>query len=174
MSAPSLLLEPTRPRDLAFVLAAERHPENAPFVGAWSQQRHLAAIESPDEAHFVLIPNRLDVAGPVGYTILQDLTSPHGALQIRRLVVTEKGQGYGRAALLQLQHFAFVTCQAHRLWLDVKTHNHRAQQLYRQVGFQPEGCLRECFKAETGYESLYLMSMLVQEYWAAQAAPPEA
>lgn len=164
-----MLLEPTRPADLAFVLAAERHPENALFIGTWSRQRHLAAIESTDEAHFVLIPSSASTAAPVGYLILQGLTSPDGALELRRIVVTEKGQGYGRAALLQLLHFAFVTCQAHRLQLDVKTHNQRAQRLYQQVGFQPEGCLRECVKTETGYESLYLMSMLAQEYWAAQA-----
>ncbi|HEY9734721.1 MAG TPA: GNAT family protein [Trichocoleus sp.] len=163
---PALSLKPTQPQDLAFVLAAENHLDNRPYIHPWSQERHLEAIHSEDEAHFLLVAeDTTQDARPVGYLILQGLTSPHRSLEMRRLVVTEKGQGYGRTALRLIQAFAFETRQAHRLWLDVKVHNQRAKRLYEQAGFVLEGCLRECLKTEQGYESLYLMSQLRSEYF---------
>ena len=52
----------------------------------------------------------------------------------------------------------------HRLWLDVKVQNQRAQAIYKAAGFVVEGTLRECLKSEYGYESLMIMSILQQEY----------
>ena len=53
---------------------------------------------------------------------------------------------------------------AHRLWLDVKTFNAAALNLYASEGFVEEGTLRECEHGPEGYESLVLMSLLVHEY----------
>lgn len=157
-----IICRPTAIADLAFVLAAENDPENAPFVGQWSQERHQQAIADANEAHLIIAHS--DDGRPLGYCILQGITDPHGVIQIRRLVITEKGKGYGRIVLAQIQDLAFQTYGAHRLWLDVKTNNPRAQHLYTQSGFTYEGCLRECLKTNQGYLSLKLMSMLRQEY----------
>jgi hypothetical protein len=46
--------------------------------------------------------------------------------------------------------------------------------VYQSEGFVTEGVLRECIKAEAGFESLVVMSMLRAEYYAAQqGAAPE-
>lgn len=153
---------PTTVADLAFVLAAENHPDNAPFVGQWSREQHQQAIADVNEAHLTII--HTDDGRSLGYCILQGIADPHGVIQIRRLVITEKGKGYGRIVLAQIQHLAFQTYGAHRLWLDVKTNNPRAQHLYTQAGFTYEGCLRECLKTHQGYLSLNLMSVLRHEY----------
>jgi RimJ/RimL family protein N-acetyltransferase len=59
---------------------------------------------------------------------------------------------------------AFRDLSAHRFWLDVKTLNERAYQLYRSEGFVEEGRLRESVRAGDGYDSLIVMSMLDREY----------
>ena len=96
--------------------------------------------------------------------LLLGLTSPHGSLEFRRVVVTAKGRGLGRAAVRAVKHFAFVEQKAHRLWLDVKAFNARARHLYTSEGFVEEGVLRECLRSDSGFDSLVVLSMLAPEY----------
>lgn len=153
-------LRPTQLADLNYVLAAENAPENAVYIRQWSRDRHAAVIAAQDYAHFILEAN----GQPVGYAILQDLTNPDQSVMLRRLVVTEKGKGYGKQALQLILHQVFDTYNAHRLWLDVKLDNDRAKALYAKVGFVYEGCLRESLKTPTGFESMEIMSILQPEY----------
>lgn len=83
-------------------------------------------------------------------------------------MVTEKGKGYGKEALRLVKQLAFEELGAHRLWLDVKKQNVRARHVYESEGFVVEGVLRECLKAEAGFESLVVMSMLRDEYIGAR------
>lgn len=189
-----LSYRPTEAADLAFVLATEQHPDNAPFIGQWSQKRHEAAIASPDEAHFIVealeateLPQpSARPPHPVGYLIFLGLTSPHGTVNLKRIVCTHKGRGYGRQMLQWSQAYAFETLGCHRLWLDVLVSNHRARALYESAGFIAEGILRECWKRpsasgsasastsarasgsectyESTYESMVLMSRLRPEW----------
>jgi hypothetical protein len=69
-----------------------------------------------------------------------------------------------RAALRMAKKVAFDDLGAHRLWLDVKTHNVQARALYDSEGFIVEGLLRESVRVEGGFESLVVMSMLQHEF----------
>jgi RimJ/RimL family protein N-acetyltransferase len=158
-AAVEVATRPTTGDDLAFVMAAERAPDNAPFVLQWPRERHLEAMTDPSYAHWIV-----ESAGrPAGYLILMDLFNPHGSLQLRRLVVTEKGRGIGRAALRLCKAAAFERFGAHRLWLDVMEHNARARALYESEGFVREGTLRECLRLGERFVSLHLMSILSRE-----------
>ncbi len=159
---PVVVLRITMLADLDFVLAAESAPENNRFVTQWSEQQHRAAIGSPDYAHRIIEDASTGLI--VGYTILLGLTGKHRSIEFRRLVITHKGSGYGRAAVRAIKRLAFAELGAHRLWLDVKEFNQRAQKLYLSEGFTIEGLLRECHLGPDGFESLYLMSILESEY----------
>ena len=100
----------------------------------------------------------------VGYIILAGLENVNKSVEFRRIVVTEKNQGYEKCALRLVKKLAFEELKTHRLWLDVKEKNVRARHVYEAEGFQAEGVLRECLKIENGYESLVVMSMLRDEY----------
>jgi RimJ/RimL family protein N-acetyltransferase len=152
---------PTALSDLSFVIDAESAPENQPFIGQWSHEKHAAALKDPDVAHFIV-----EAQGqPVGYVILTGCTNADRSVCFMRLVITEKGKGYGRAALRLACAYAFETLGAHRFWLDVKTFNTRAQALYESEGFVFEGILRECLRSDDGeYQSLAVFSILSCEY----------
>ncbi|NJR38659.1 MAG: GNAT family N-acetyltransferase [Leptolyngbyaceae cyanobacterium CSU_1_4] len=152
-------LRPTTFADLNFVLTAENHPDNRDFVSQWTRQQHEEAIADPNTLHFII-----EAEGAVGYTILYGLTDPHQSLCIQRLVITQKGKGYGKATLRLLQQLAFETWNIHRLWLDVKDYNHRAWHVYESVGFQLEGILRDCVRKGDRFESFAIFSMLKPEY----------
>jgi RimJ/RimL family protein N-acetyltransferase len=152
-------VRPSTPEDLAFVLAAEHAPDNAPFILQWPRQKHLDAMSDPSYAHWII-----EQAGrPAGYLILMDLWSPHESVQWRRLVVVDKGRGIGRAAVRLVKQAAFERFGAHRLWLDVMEHNQRAQALYQSEGFVREGTLRECVRVGDRFVSLHIMSILARE-----------
>ncbi len=154
-------LRHTRESDLDFVLAAEQDEENRPFVKVWTREQHLAALASEDISHLI-IESAGD--GSVGYVILAGLSDANRSVEVRRVVVTVKGRGYGKGALRLINDLVFVKLEAHRLWLDVKEHNARARHVYESEGFVTEGVLRECLKTETGFESLVVMSILRNEY----------
>lgn len=152
-------LRPTRLEELDFVLAAEAHPENAPFIRAWSRDRHAAALGHPDLRHLIVESGE---GRPAGFVIVAGIQNPDRSVEFMRVVVTDKGRGMGRAVVREVKRLAFEDWGAHRLWLDVKTDNARARALYRSEGFEEEGILRECLRTGAGYESLVVMSLLAR------------
>jgi diamine N-acetyltransferase len=153
--------------DLDFVLAAESHPDNRDFISQWTRHAHEEAIASANMGHFIVEAN----GEGAGYAIVQDLQDPNQCIGITRLVITQKGNGYGKAVLRLLQKSAFEDWNAHRLWLDVKDYNQRARHVYESVGFRFEGILRECVKRGDRFESYAILSILKDEY-KADSSPP--
>jgi len=168
MSAPasSLRLRPTMLSDLDFVISVEQDPANLPFITPWDRTQHEGAIRFPDFRHFIV------EAGSgypsAGFVILQGCRNPHRSIELKRIVLQAElhGRGHGRVAIRLLAQMAFRDLGAHRLWLDVKGRNVRAQALYRSEGFVEEGRLRESVRTGDGYDSLVVMSMLEAEYRA--------
>src|SRR5687768_5454279 len=103
--------------DLDFVLSAEQSSENRAFVTVWTREQHLDALATEDLSHLI-IENSAE-GSRVGYIILAGLADAHQSIEFRRIVVTEKGKGYGKEALRVVKRLAFEDLKAHRLWLDV-------------------------------------------------------
>jgi diamine N-acetyltransferase len=155
-------LRPTMQSDLEFVLSLERDPDNLPYITPWERIQHEAAIRFPDFRHFIIEAGPDLDAG--GFLILIGCRNPHQSIELKRMVVKDKHQGFGRAALRVVKKIAFDDLGAHRFWLDIKKRNTRAKGLYASEGFTFEGELREAVKVPDGYDSLVVMSMLEAEY----------
>ncbi len=156
-----LRVRPTSESDIDYVLEAERNEENRPYVGQWTQEAHVAAIGNGDMAHLIL---EAPGGRRVGYAILVGIAAADGKLQLQRIVVTEKGEGYGRQALQLLKRMAFSEFGAHRFWLRVRARNQRARRLYLSEGFVEEGTSRDSILVDGRYESIITLSILRQEY----------
>ena len=157
-----IIIRKTTPKDVPYILKQERDPSNMPFIGQWSGEQHLAAIDNDDCGHW-MVEARSD-ARPVGFVILRGLINPHRNIEFMRIAISEKAQGFGRATLQVVKHIVFDQLEAHRLWLDVQSHNTRARALYESEGFVVEGTLRECLKHGETYHSLIVLSLLEQEW----------
>ena len=125
-----------RPRhaDLDFVLALERTPENASFVGQWSREEHAAAFARARS-------RALDHRAPrgrrrAGFLIAYDLVASGFGAYVKRVVVDEKSRGLGREALAQFLEHARSELAAPYVWLTVYRDNARAQRVYRALGFR--------------------------------------
>jgi RimJ/RimL family protein N-acetyltransferase len=175
LSSLRVRLRPTLLSDLDFVVTVETDARNRPFITPWERTQHEGAVRFPDFRHFVV------EAGPdyeaAGFIILQGCRNPHKSVELKRIVLQPKGQGYGRACVRLLKRMAFRDLKAHRFWLDVKSLNTRALALYADEGFVEEGRLRESVRVSTdgadGYDSLIVMSMLDREYQARVALGQE-
>jgi RimJ/RimL family protein N-acetyltransferase len=154
-STAELRLRPTREDDLDFVVAAQADPDNAPFIRNSPRAEHLGWLSDPRHRHVIAEAD----GRAVGFALLRLHPEDH-AVELRRIAVTEKGRGYGRATLELAIRWAFEEHGAHRLWLDVKPHNERARSLYRSAGFVEEGLLRDAFYDGKRFESLVIMSIL--------------
>lgn len=157
-----IAIRSTTENDLDVVLQIERDPENTAFIAQWLRGRHRDAIHDPAIAHWLVL------AEPdwrvVGYLILLELGDRHRNLELTRIVIAEKNKGYGRKALRLVKREAFERFRAHRLWLDVMEHNHRARHLYRSEGFVEEATLRETLEIDDRFVSLIVLSILEHEY----------
>jgi RimJ/RimL family protein N-acetyltransferase len=154
----------TREDDLDYIFEAEHNDENSRYIIPWSREKHIQALSNPDLMYFVV--ETREAFQQVGFVILAGLQNEHASIEFRRLVITEKGSGYGSQTLEIIKQLVFVQRRAHRLWLDVKVDNKRARQLYEKHGFTVEGVIRECLRTGDTYESLVLMSLLRHEYEA--------
>jgi RimJ/RimL family protein N-acetyltransferase len=169
-------LRPTMLSDLDFVVAVETDARNLPFITPWERTQHEGAVRFPDFRHFIVESG--SGHGRAGFVILQGCRNPHGSVELKRIVLQDKGRGVGRACVRSLKALAFGDLRAHRFWLDVKALNAPAQALYRSEGFVEEGRLRESVRVRLdgadGYDSLIVMSMLDREYQARVALGQES
>lgn len=160
ISSSEIRFRATQADDLDFVLETEQHPDSRDFICLWSREKHLESVMNSDHLHLIIA----NMEGQrIGYLILAGLTNANSCIELIRINIGMKGNGYGRKSIKLLQEYLFNHLQVHRLWLDVKTNNHRALNLYHSTGFIEEGILRECIKTGDRYESLIIMGMLKSE-----------
>lgn len=159
-SSERVRLRVSRPHDLDFVMETESHPDNRDYISQWTREQHRDAQESTDTVHLII---EADLK-PAGYLIISGLENPAGSIELKRIVINDKGKGYGRDVLRLVKRCAFNRWEAHRLWLDVRSNNPRARQLYEEEGFVPEGMLRDCIKINGEYLSVNILSMLKSEF----------
>lgn len=164
----AIRLRPTMLSDLEFVASVENDPANRPFITPWERVQHEGAVRFPDFRHFIIEAG--EGYPSAGFVILQGCRNPNGSVELKRIVLQPKGQGYGRACVRLLAQMAFRDLGAHRFWLDVRSANARALALYRSEGFVEEGRLRESVKSDAGFDSLVVLSLLESEYEVLAAA----
>lgn len=154
-----LRLRATEPADVDYWMAAERDPEARRWVTPRDRAHHLAAIADPDVRHLVVERD----GRRVGCALLAGAENVHRSVELRRIVLTERGGGLGTRVVRLLVDVAFDDLGAHRLWLDVVEQNDRARHVYRRVGFVEEGLMRDAFLNGGRHHGLVLMSMLAHE-----------
>ena len=151
----------TQYEDLEFVIGAENESENAQYIGNWSKTQHLESLSNSDILHLIIEDSK--TGKHIGYIIMAGLDNPNNNIEFKRFVICDKGKGFGKETLRLIKEYSFNELRAHRLWLDVRYKNKRAQSVYKSQGFKEEGILRECILYKGNYESLIVMSILENE-----------
>ena len=111
----------------------ERHDTNNDFVGQSTMEQHEDMIKGNQSEHLSIFNSENKL---VGFIIL--IHHPEQVIELKRIVVNEKGKGYGQSSIQQVKKFAFKKLNAERLWLDVFDFNERAIHVYKKLGFKIE------------------------------------
>lgn len=148
--------------DLPFIMATERLDGYDAVVGRWDEARHRHALADGIHAYFV----GLEDGRPTGFAILRDWASPERVILIRRLAVTQPGQGQGRRLLAAVVGKVFDETNAYRLWIGHFPENLRAHRAYEAVGFVQEGIARGSAYFGGVHRDEVIMSMLRGEWQA--------
>lgn len=144
------------------IIEMEKHPDNRDFIWMGTFKEHQSEIR--DENHILWVFKAKDDAGIVGYALAR-LDWKSERFELRRIVIADKGLGYGEESIKAIIKYAFEEFQANRFWLDTYPDNHVGISLYEKIGLKKEGILRHNYKSSRGYEDQIIYSMLKDEYF---------
>jgi RimJ/RimL family protein N-acetyltransferase len=167
MYSAARMIRAALPTDVPQIVAIEQIPEYRGYIGAWSAEEHLRAMENADNEYFVVHGDEAGEEAMIeGFAILQGIQSEHHSLHLKRIAVRTPNRGFGRALLEYAMDRTFLHHHAHRFWLDVFETNVRARRVYEGYGFRYDGVMREAILLDGEYHTLTLMSLLDREYTA--------
>lgn len=126
-------LRRTRPGDLAFVTGLERHADNRELIGQWSDAEHANALAGRDGREHWIIERD---GAAAGYLIAYDCRARGAGIYVKRVLVKDKEQGTGKAALAAFLENAFARPGVDGVWLIVRNGNDRARAVYEKLGFE--------------------------------------
>lgn len=156
-----LLIFKTEKSDIDTIVSMEKNNENSQFIFPNSKEEHYKLITDANVEHLVLKSENDKI---IGFIILTGLKNNNKSIEFRRIVIQEKGKGFGRKAIKEVKQHCFENLNCHRLWLDVLETNESAKYLYRSEGFKEEGMLRESILVKGKFNNLIIMSILEDEY----------
>jgi RimJ/RimL family protein N-acetyltransferase len=138
LEAGSLQLVRGTERDIHFIMTTERLDGYQALVGRWDEAQHRVALADGRHAYFIARLGSQDV----GFAIVRDWASPERVACIKRVAVSNPGQGHGQMFLAGLVDRIFLETDAYRIWLGVFPENDRARRAYEAAGFKAEGLAR--------------------------------
>jgi RimJ/RimL family protein N-acetyltransferase len=159
MDRPALItVRPMTESDAQDVIDMHAAPARDGFVQPPHLEQVLRALADPDRANLIV-----EAEGrTVGMLLATRIDG--WLVEFGRIVISEPGRGYGRAAVEWIKHLAFEEWRAHRLYLEVVADNERARGLYERAGFVLEGTWRDGFRCPDGtFRDLCAYGMLAQE-----------
>lgn len=146
----------TKIEDLNKILSIEQNVENLEFIISNSKSQHLELIRNPNSEHLTLKSEKNKI---LGYVILNDLNNENNNIELKRIVINEKGKGYGRKAIQEIKKLCFNHFNCEKVWLDVVEDNYKARNLYRSEGFIQDRKFEGELEINEKLKKLILMSI---------------
>jgi len=143
-------------RPTQYALLADPQPNTEDDVRDWLERR------TADPATlFWVIADEHDA--PIGLTqvVAIDARGRHGMFGIA-IAAKHRGQGHGRAALLQVLAAARADGRLDKLMLHVASDNAVACELYRSLGFRDVGVHRHHYLAPNGWHDVAVMERFLK------------
>ena len=138
--------EPMTEARLDEVVAIERRA----YAHPWTRGNFADSLRSGYQAQLLV----------AGETIIGYFVAMHGVDEVHLLNITvdpeHQGRGWGRVLLDALALWSRAQ-RAQWLWLEVRTSNKRAQQVYLRYGYRKVGERRNYYPAEHGREDAIVM-----------------
>ena len=146
-----ILIKKTDSRNLNKIIIFEK--EDSQYIQQYDITEHVKVLEN--ECHLSIFKkedNKL-----IGHIILVGVTDRKESIEFRRIVISEKGLGYGKDSIKLIKEICFEKYKANKIWLDVYSENERAIKLYESQGFLKENIKQ--IKEDNNVRNLWIMSI---------------
>ena len=127
-----ILIKKTNLKDLNEIIGFEK--ENSQFIQQYNITEHKKILEN--ECHLSIFKRENNKL--FGHIILTGINDKKKSIEFRRIVISEKGFGYGKDSIELIKKICFENYKADKIWLDVYSDNKRAIKLYGFQGFSKE------------------------------------
>ena len=117
--------------DYDFIDTAERDDDNNQWVGNWTLGLRIEMFGDNNFFQTIIENNE---GCKIGFIDFRDMMHDT-QVELKRIVITNKGKAYGKEAMYLSQKFAFEILGRNRLYLGTKDANVRAQHVYHGTGF---------------------------------------
>ena len=163
-TGPRLQFRQAVPEDMDYIMEVDHRPGNAEFVIPYTRAVHQLTLDGESATHLII--ECRTTGEKVGMLMIAGLDNPSREIEWTRIILDDKGKGYGHETLKMLKSWAFDDLHFHRAWLDCKDHNARALHVYESEGLQREALLRETILTDGVNENLIILAILDREYEA--------
>lgn len=138
-------------KDLNKIMVFEK--ENSQFIQQYDIAEHKKILKS--EYHLSIFKKENNKL--IGHIILTGIFDQKKSIEFRRIVISEKGFGYGKDSIELIKKICFEKYKADKIWLDVYSDNKRAIKLYESQGFLKEKRIQ--LQEDNNQRDLWIMSI---------------
>jgi len=124
-------LRPTDPAELDTICELEQDAETSPYILPTTRAQHETNMARADFVYLSICRDE----GFAGYFILV-LEADGRSVELRRIVIAEKGAGTGKQAMLRVEAWCREQLGRSRIWLDVFDFNERGMHIYPRLGYR--------------------------------------
>lgn len=143
---------------------------NAPTVRASMYTQHIISAQEhqkwwdaqsgrQDRVHLIHLHNN----NPLGYISLTDITLQHKRCSWGLYTAPDAPKGTGFAMCAEAILFAYANIGVHKICCEALGNNTRAIHLYKKLGFQEEGILRDHVWLNGTKQDVIVMGLLKGE-----------
>jgi diamine N-acetyltransferase len=168
MMKTEIKLRPLEREDLRFVHELDN---NESVMHYWFEEPYESFIELSDlyERHIHDRTERRFVAevehARVGLAELVEINHIHRRAEFQMIIAPEfQGKGYAMSVTELAIEYAFTVLNLYKLFLVVDSDNVRALSVYKKVGFEQEGILRDEFFVGGEYKDAVRMAIFQTEF----------
>jgi len=163
-----LQLRPLEKEDLKFIYQMQINPDVSNY---WCEEPYTTMeklVKSYETSHEVdsyrqFILTRSNER--IGFLAFYGIDPRHRHAEFAIMIdPSQQGQGYATDASRLLIEYGFNQLNLHKLYLSVVKYNEKAIHIYKKVGFQIEGELKEHYFIDGKYEDAYFMGLLRADY----------
>ncbi len=155
-----IILAPLEESDLDWLLSVEADAREEGFIRGNDRAGHKHYMDEPQMRYLLILQRR----EKVGFVVLKNIDTKDRDVELARIIISQKGQGIGQAAVCEIVRYIFENLGAHRISLDTLSYNKRAQHVYRKLGFTQEGLIREALYLNGVFHDVVLFGLLAADW----------
>ena len=163
-----LHIRPMEKTDLEFIHKLRTNPDMMDywFEEPYTTREKVEAVyhdRNQDGSHRLFVLYHYNEK--VGFIGILQIDSRHQHAEFAIMIAPEhQGKGYATNATRLAIDYAFKQLPLHKLYLYVDKENKAAEHIYKKIGFQVEGELRDHYFVQGEYHDVLFMSLLRKEY----------